>query len=234
MRLIFGIVLAVCIAGCGGRRTPEYGAEQSLYLPGNVTQVWAVAPVINLSGYSQVDPLLQADIVYQQLQQVAGLKVIPVNRVVEVYTALRLPQVQSEQQAALVCDLLGCDALLVAAVTAYDPYEPPKLGASLQLFRRGAYRRPENVDPRELVRQASPGPAATMPTGGSFVQVVGMFDAANGSVRQEVLRYAYGRNDPASPFRERLYFVEMNRFCGFVYHNLIAELLGKPQLQPGS
>jgi len=52
-----------------------------------------------------------------------------------------------------VCDLLGCDALVVPTVTAYDPYKPAEVRWALQLFRKsGDYVRPAAVDPRELVR----------------------------------------------------------------------------------
>jgi len=77
---------------------------------------------VNLSGVTQVDPIIQADLLYAQVQQTAGLNVIPVNRVVEVFAALKIEQVQSEEQAAIICDVLGCDALLIATITAYDPY----------------------------------------------------------------------------------------------------------------
>jgi len=62
--------------------TPQYGTEDPLYLSARQRQVWAVAPAINLSGEREVDPLLQADLLYSQLQQVHGVTVIPVNRVV--------------------------------------------------------------------------------------------------------------------------------------------------------
>jgi hypothetical protein len=214
------------LVGCQSGRA-EYGVEQPMFLPGKVRQTWAVAPVINDSGQREVDPILQADLIYQQLQQVAGLNVIPVNRVVAVYASLRIEKVQSEEQAALVCDLLGCDALVVGTVSIYDPYDPPKLGASLQLFRKGGFQRQAVVDARELARLAAPRSSDTMPSRPGFLQTVGMFDAASGSVRQELLRYAQGRNDPAGAYKQRAYWVEMDRFCGFVYHNLTAELLGK-------
>lgn len=224
------VALFASLVGCGGGSKPEYGVEPLMRLPGTTRQTWAVAPAVDLSGQRAVDPVLQADLLYAQLQQVAGVNAVPVNRVIEVYQALRIAQVQSEEQAAIVCEILGCDALLVPTVTAYDPYEPPKMGASLQLFRRGQYRRPDGVDPRELVRRASPPPGQDMPKATNFVQVVGMYDAANGSVRTEVLLYARGRNDPAGPLKERQYLLEMDRYCGFVYHSLLGELLMKPAL----
>lgn len=222
--LVLGL-LAALLAGCADK-PPQYGSEASLSWLGPNRQVWAVAPAINLSGQDPVDPLLQGDLVFQQLQQVNGITAIPVNRVVEVYSSLQIQQVQSEEQAALVCDLLGCDGLIVPTVTAFDPYSPPKFGAALQLFINPASAaRPAAVDVRELARRATPGPNESVPARPGFVQAVGMFDAANGSVRQALLDYAAGRNDPAGPLGSKEYLVSMDRYCGFVYHKLIAELV---------
>jgi hypothetical protein len=221
------IVAMAGLFGCG-ERTKPYGTERPLMLTSRQQQVWAIAPALNLSGVEQVDPLLQADLVYQQLQQVQRLTVIPVNRVVEVYAGLRIEKVQSQEQAELVCEMLGCDALLVPTVTAYDPYTPPKLGATLQLFpRSGMTSRVERIDPREMARRATPPRDEPLPARPQFLQAVGMFDAANGSVRQAVLRYAEGRNDPAGPLGPKEYFVSMDRYCGFAYHQLITDLLSR-------
>ena len=229
--IIFGAAFsAAAVAAFGGcaPKEPPYGVEYIRRLPRDGRAVWAVAPAINLSGQREVDPLLQADLLYQQVQQVRGLTVVPVNRVAEVYAGLGIEQVQSAEQAALVCDLLGCDALLVPTVTAFDPYDPPKLGASLHLFAKpGNYARPANVDPRELVRLAAPPRDVSMPAAhaAEFLQAVGMFDAANGTTRDAVLAYAAGRNDPVGPMGSKEYFASMERYCGFVYYELIADVL---------
>lgn len=225
--LIFLIVAAALIGGCVDKE-PPYGREGIVRLPGSTGQVWAVAPALNLSGEQAVDPLLQADLVYQQLQPVQGLTVIPVNRVVEVYTGLGIEKVQSEQQAAVVCDVLGADALLVPTVTIYDPFNPPKLGAALQLFRpAGSSVRQTGIDPRELARRAAPAEGRPQPVEVNFIQVVGMYDAANGSVRDALQTYALGRYEPRGPLGMKEYFVSMDRYCGFVYHELIRDLLKK-------
>jgi len=217
--------------GCTSKKPALYGREAPTYLPGMVRQVWAVAPAVDLSGQPQVDPILQADLLYLQLQQVQGLTVIPVNRVIEVFATLRLDRIQSEAQAALVCDLLDADAILIPTVTAYDPYNPPKLGASLQLFRKpGAYSRPTNIDPYELSRAATPGPADGITPISGAVQAVGIYDAANGSVREKLESYAAGRNEPGGPMGPREYMMSMDRYVGFVYHDLIRELLSSPRM----
>src|SRR5688500_20062719 len=102
-------ILAALAAGCSSR--PHYGQERQVALPGTKRQVWAIAPAVNLSG-QRVDPLLQADLAYQQLQHVDGITVIPVNRVAEVYAGLRIERVASQEQAELVCEMLGADGLL--------------------------------------------------------------------------------------------------------------------------
>ena len=229
------VVLSVCLQGLPGckQRDPQYGREARLSMPAMKTrQVWAVAPAVDLSGQRDVDPILQADLLYQQLQQVRGLTVVPVNRVAEVYASLGITRVQSEEQAAIVCDLLGCDGLVVASVTAYDPYNPPKFGGSLQLFTGGRVALTSttaaDLDPRELARRAAPAEDEPLPRAAAtgFRQAVGMYDAANGSVRDALLEYAAGRNDPIGPMGAKEYLVSMDRFCGFAYHSLTAELLG--------
>jgi hypothetical protein len=227
---IAGCMIALVIVALIGCQSPPppYGREAQLSFAAPRRQVWAVAPAVNLSGQSGVDPLLQADIVYGQLQQVRGITAIPVNRVAEIYSSLHLEKIQSADQAALVCDLLGCDALLVPTVTLYDPYDPPKLGASLQLFRKpSGYDRSQAPNPRELSRQATPGDSESLPPpsgGRDFRQAVGMFDASNGSTRDALNFYASGRNDPTGPLGAKAYRVDMDRFCGFAYFSLIRKL----------
>lgn len=209
----------------------SYGRESKIVLsaPAGGPRVWAVAPTNNLSGQPGIDPLLQSDLCFQQLQQVEGITVIPVDRVIQVYAALGIERVQTAQQAALVCDLLGADALLVPTVTAWVPYNPPKMGGSLALFAKpSSYVRPTDIDPRELVRRASPtagGAALPTPTADGSFQSVGMFDAADGSVRESVLRYAYGRADPLGPFGVKEFFVNSDRYSTFVWRRLTEKLL---------
>jgi len=232
-RKLASLVCLLMIGGCSMFQKEQYGTEQMLFLPGKVKAVWAVAPAINLSGQEPVDALLQADLVYSQLQQVHGLTIIPVNRVVEVFVSLRIEKIQTPEQAALVCDLLGADAIVVPTVTMFDPYNPPKFGASLQLLAKpGSFVRAQNIDPRELVRAASPGPndQVVIDTA-DFIQSVGMFDASNGTVRQMVMEYADGRNNPTGPMGATEYFQSMDRYCSFVYYTLIDDLLRSPKLR---
>jgi hypothetical protein len=224
-------LMIICLSsawGCYDGDPPKpYGEEHRLAMPGSQAEVWAVAPAINLSGHREVDAILQADLLFDELQEVKGITVVPVNRVAQVYAGLNIKQVESPQEATLVCDLLHADALVVPTVTAYDPYNPPKMAASLALFRRPAgYTRPDNIDVRELINKPDWTPPADLK------QAVGMYDSADGSVREPLLKYAAGRSDPNGPMAEREYFLSMDRYSEFVYHQLIADLLGVPAEPP--
>jgi hypothetical protein len=220
------IVALAIMAGCGTPPKP-YGEERQLFLPSARQLVWAVAPTLNISGQRHVDPLLQSDLVFEQLQSVHGLTVIPVDRVVQVYASLHIEKVESEQEAATVCDLLGCDGLIVPTVTVYDPFDPPKMGASIQLFPKpGSIDHASLVDPHELARAPSPGPQAIAKPK-QLVQAKGIFDAADGSVRDRVNAFAAGRVDPNGPLGTREMYLDMDRYSAFVYHELITQLLNE-------
>lgn len=224
---------AVWCAGCETKK--PYGTERRLRLPAERQQVWAVAPALNLSGESGVDPLLQADLLYAQLQTVRGIVAVPVNRTAEVYAGMRIGSIQSPEQAADVCAALGADALIVPTVTLYDPYSPPKMGVSLQIFAaNGTQLRGGQVPGAEQVRDltrtardagemlALPGPEVAR---GQFLQQAGLFDASHGSTRQAAQLYARGRSDPNGPAAGREVFLVMDRYASFVYHALLAEVM---------
>ncbi len=82
-----------------------------------------------------------------------------------------------------------------------------------------------------MARQATPNTNQATPPATGIVQVVGLYDAENGSVRSALFRYAHGRHDPGAPMGAREYLVSMDRYCGFVYHVLIAELVESPKLR---
>jgi len=224
---LFAVVCAVSIlllgAGCDSSAPKPYGVEHSLELPGSAGEVWAIGPAVNLTGHREVDPILQADLLFHSLQAVKGLTVIPVDRVAQAYAGLNIDRVETPDQAALICDLLGADALVIPTVTAFDPYTPPKMAASLALFRKPRdYVRPRGMSLEDMAQhKGSGGPVV-------FKQSVGIFDAGDGSVRENLEKYADGRSDPNGPMAAREYFLSMDRYSEFVYHQLIANLLGVP------
>ncbi len=120
-----------------------YGEEQQMFLPGAASAGLGDRPD---DQHQRAEPrsirCCKAIWSISRCRQVHGLTVIPVDRVVEVYASLKIDKIRIEQQAYAVCQILGCDGLIVPTVTAYDPYDPPKFGASLQLFMKpGTFKR---------------------------------------------------------------------------------------------
>jgi hypothetical protein len=229
-KIAIGLLLISALAlptGCSLFNQPKpYGEEQQLFLPGAHRQSWAIAPTINISGQSPVDPLLQSDLVYQQLQQVHGLTAIPVDRVIEAYASLKINRVESERQAYAVCQILGCDGLIIPTVTAYDPYDPPIFGASLQLFvKPGTFNRLPKIDPRALERSPTTSGLPPMPVAKDMTQVVDLYDDSDGTVRDRVAAYSKGRTDPNSTISANEITMTMDRYCGFAYHELLTTML---------
>lgn len=229
-KLRLGVLAVAWISmasGCALWRDKPYGEEQQMFLPGEHRQVWAIAPAVNISGESQIDPLLQSDLVYREMQKIHGLTVIPVDRVVEVYASLKIDRIQNERQAREICKALGCDGLVVPTVTAYDPYDPPKFGASLQLFvTPGTFQHLPKLDPRMLERSGTAVAIPDMPETHNMAQVVEIYDSSDGTVRDRVFAYSKGRIDPNGPLGVSEITQDMDRYCAFGYHELLSELIG--------
>src|SRR6185369_9689416 len=120
--------------------------------------LWAVAPLANESGVSTLDASKVSDALAGAVGQARGMGAIPVNRVFAAMAAKNITFIRTPQDARIVADALGVDGLIVGSVTAYDPYDPPKLGLNLALFQR---EKPEasSLDPKALQRSYTDGAA---------------------------------------------------------------------------
>ena len=188
-------------------------------------KLWAVMPFRNESGTSAVDGVAFADRLAQQLQQVEGVRVLPVNRVIETMASREMGVVDTVGEAMELAGALGVDGLLVGTITAWDPYEPPKIGAAVQLYSRGRGGAMERVDPRRLSRSTRGG---ALPGAVRHAQPVaeagGYFDAANGRIRRNLRHYARGRSPLDSPAGWRRYLLDMDLYSEFVSSELMRRL----------
>jgi len=126
------LALVVLSAGChyrGARHQP-----QRLSAPYGDRQVWAVVPLRNESGSLHADGLKAADQLAQRLETVMGLDTIPVNRVLAAMRSLKMSDVSDAKDVIELRNVLGVDAVVVGTITAYDPYDPPKLGIAIELY----------------------------------------------------------------------------------------------------
>jgi hypothetical protein len=170
------------------------------------TATIAVAPTINLSGSRDFDPLAVSDAVFGELQQVPGLNVIPLNRVLLAMRQLNIRTIDDPVQAQRIAQDLGAQGLVVPAVTAFDPYNPPQMGMILQMYTPPG---------------AGGGPVQKQPAS----QANGMFNATNQSVLRELQEFARGRTPMDSALQDEKYLMDSDLYVRFVSHAMVRRLM---------
>ncbi len=224
MRVFALAALLALVSGCASKERLEPPPAHASPFPGE-TRVWAVAPFGNESGVSRIDAAHMADLFAQEVEQVDGLRIVPVNRVLSAMSLLKMPAITSESDAMAVLHLLGVDGLIAGTITTYDGFQPLKLGLAVQLFAR-----PDrdatltSLDPRTISRGTVgelDGPTQAIES----IIASGLFDASNHATREQLALYAAGRTAPESAYGERLYLVSMDLYTRFVSHRLIGDLL---------
>jgi hypothetical protein len=186
----------------------------------------AVAPALNQSGSLDFDPSRFADLMARELSYAEGIKVVPVNRVLALLGAQGADEVQSPEHATELARLLGVDGLLVFVVTEYDPYEPPIVGITCQLYGTRPLAPLRGMDPVVLSRQAKDcTPIVRTRAPGLLAETQRFFDASHESVVDGVREFAEKRGAGGSPYGWRLYLVSQQHFIEYCCHATIRSLL---------
>jgi hypothetical protein len=210
---------------CGGfgcsQATHEPAVEVYSPMPWGTTV--AVAPALNFSGSSEFDPLKVADLMASELSSIRGVGVIGVTRVQAVLADQGVGQIQSPVHAMAVCDRLGADAILVFAVTEYDPYTPV-IGIAAQIYTRG--RTPQNAGPQEAGKPF----AASQPESSArpWAQVQHVFNGTHEQVQKRVKEYADSRSGDNSPYGWKKYLASQERYLRFCCFSVARELMEQP------
>ena len=218
------LMLVLSMGGCVYEQTPP-GAEP-LVSPYAERRVWAVAPLRNESGSLNADGLVMADHLARQLENASHVDVVPVNRVLRAMEVLELPAITTEAHVQSVMQLLNVDGLVVGSITAYDPYDPPKLGLAIELFDGGRAATLDAIDTRDLTRaataeQSSPyarGGAQPMSRRDGVASGVSIFlDAATADVRDKLKLYGGDRGgENHHPEGWHRYRISMDLYSEFV------------------
>jgi hypothetical protein len=186
-----------------------------------------VAPAFNVSGSADLEPDRVADLMASELSYVDGIDVIPVSRVLAVLADQGKERVESPAHALEIAGILGADALLVFAVTEYDPYDPPSVGITAQIYGRRRGPRGSTLDPVAASRRAAP---ATRSAADSHLAPLAscerVFDASHEWVCAQVQRFASRRSAKASPYGWRKYLVSQQHYLRFCCHAVIRSLVG--------
>lgn len=193
-------------------------------------KTFAVTIFRNLSGSEDIDVMAVTDAFYAELKSTdaRNFQVVPVNRVLATLVNLGLDNVNSPADVALVADALAVDAVIVGAVTQYDPYFPPRLGMSVQLFLREDFNEAEtdtkHVDARKLAQAATNFTLQVASPVVPKTAVDRIIDAKDDLVVARLIEYAQIRSTNTGPAGWKKYATTEN-YPFFVSHEIVGELL---------
>lgn len=234
VRLIFTRLIALAaalsaVAAVPGCQKPF--VERRIESPYGERQVWAVAPLRNESGSGYADGLAMADELTRVFEQVEAIDALPLNRVLEAMDAMRLPAVETRNDAIALREALGVDGLIVGSMTHYDAYDPPKLGMSLDLYAAPGVERDKPINIRGLSWAPTSDKAGIRRDmlyrdDQPVTTVSAYFDAGGVGTKQLLDAYAYGRGTTPDTLHERrLHTINMNLFQQFVSHEMGSQVI---------
>jgi len=233
--ILVALLLAALMLSAGCNK-PDLTAPDVLVAPYNAVNgdiLWAVAPLANESGVSIVDPGMVADQIIAKIDEVRGISCLPLNRTLAAMRAKGMQGVNSPQDARQLCELLGVDGLIVGTITAYDPYDPPKLGFKLALFARNPGVQQADLDPLQLqISYTEQGQRLASQYLTKPVAAVSQhLDAANHEVQMELKRYATGRHNPESALGWRGIMASMDLYTQFAAYVAVSRLIEQERLR---
>jgi len=223
--------VAFLAVGCAPKE--QLVAPRVLMSPYDTTRgdvLWAVVPLRNESGTSLAESYDISDKVVAAAAQVRGLRVLPLNRTIAVMRAMKLTDLQTPADAKRLAAELGVDGLVLGSITAWDPYNPPKLGLALALYARpGAMEQSggQALDTRVLQFQPTEYryfPRSSFDSAPASV-VSEYLDGKNHQVLMDVRSYAQGRHDPNTALGWRRYLASMDLYCEFAAWHTMSQLI---------
>lgn len=219
--LLAALALLTVASGCA---TANRETEPT-YTPQTISV--AVAPVLNLSGSRDWDVVKATDLVASELGTFPGVTVIPVNRSLALLAEHGKTSVDSPQDAEWLAEELAADGTVVAAITEYQPYDPPVVGLILQLYQRGSAKGGSGIDPVAASREATDVSlaGASSSIGEHPLQIQRVFNAADPRVLKEMQRYAKQRDGLESPFGWRVHAKSQVLYLRFSFWSAIRSML---------
>lgn len=139
---LLSLVLACCCVLSSGCTflLPEVSVQPLVHNPFPQLSRVAVTPFINLSDEPTVDGAQFAMAYFAELQSVRGFEVVPLgvteNAIVQL-GLFRHPE-EAAVDARRLAQHLGVDAVVVGAVTDFDPYYPPRCGMRVEWYAANA------------------------------------------------------------------------------------------------
>lgn len=233
--LAAALTLALVFASGCAASTDERIPPQVLVAPYDSSQgeaLWAVVPLANESGVSFANTELVADALVAKLDESRGIACLPLNRTFAAMRARGMTGVRSPADARMLANTLGVDAVVIGSVTAYDPYNPPKLGLVLAVFAK-ENRPSDGIDPMKLqIAYTDQDPKVrTQYPDKPIAAISEHLDGANHEVQMAIQRYAAGRHEPASALGWRGMLASMDLYVEFAAYQAVSRLLEQERLR---
>lgn len=216
------------VSGCIANRPPA----DRLQAPYEGRRLLAIVPFRNESGSLYADSFAMADHAARQLEEASHLDVLPVNRTIAAMEQLGIYEVTSPNQALALLEVLNADGLVVGTISAYDPYDPPKLGLAMELYLSPRYlEQVAGFDTRQLSKAAT-DEMSRPPINEQNIQqpvssVSAILDASDPRVRELLKQYAIKRGAPDTNNAEswKRYRMSMNLYSEFCHYELSKRML---------
>lgn len=224
-KVVIGAVVVV-MTGCN---VLEHAGWQHdvLTSPYPQRRLLAVAVLSNESGSSAADGVALADHLVHQLETAPNVDVLPLNRTIAHMEAMGLNRVSSPADALALMRAMGADGLVAGSITAFDPYDPPRIGMVIELYTLEAADALQRVDPRQMSRQGtggtqeSPGKVGRQPVG----VISGVYSAADPRVRQRMQRYALQRGPTKDLDAWHRYRISIDLYSEFIAYVMSERLM---------
>ena len=219
----------LCLAGVGASMLATGCAQrhqQPEPIPTLPPLVVAVTPVLNLSNRSDWDALQVTDMLVLAAQSLPEFAVVPEDRVLATLAERGQDAIETQEGVQALGRELGADLVIVAALTDFDPYDPPRVAMTLQAtWTRSFETSPGGrFDPVTASRQASDvqvRPDAARSAEVPDVQIQAVFDASEDATQRQMRAYAQERHGHQSPYGWRLHGKSQELFLRFSCHRAI-------------
>ena len=227
------IGLNLVAVGCGSR--PDHSRFMGNPYPQPCRM--AVVPFRNLSGSQAVSSIAATDEFVTELQQIEGLMVLPVNRVLAGLNDLGMSEVATPTDAMTLADALEVDVVISGAINRYEPYPPPLIAMAVELYSRDQILDQQgsdrfHIDPAQLARAPRPVELDLRQKFEPQAIVIRVFDAGKRETVQRIKRYAMEHNEDKTPFGWKIHMTQ-RRYLRFVSHEMIGELLALERARVG-
>ena len=223
---LFLVVAVWPLPGCIGLE----GGGERLFNSLRGVETIVVAPAMNPSTSTDIEMIEFTNALASELQQVEGLNVVPIGRVYQYLSSQKMATVGSVEEAKALAEVFKAQATIVAAITEYDPYDPPRMGLAVQLYAVSPLPAPTGTpgfDPVAASRSAVPFEVTDDLKNRPRDDVQRIFSGRSLETEKLAQLYAKRRMADDTPFGWRRFLIDQREFQRLCCYGVIREMLGE-------